>query len=84
MVRGTYTVTVGDRGRFVLPSGLRENTGLHEGDVLVLVETDDGVVMLTRAQARRRVRADLSGLDLVSELLAERRAASTAEDRAGP
>ncbi len=78
---GTYNVTMGDRGRLVVPAELRERAGLGEGRPLVLVETDAGVVLLTREQLTARVRADLAGLDLVDELLAERRATSAEEDR---
>lgn len=80
-MRGTYTVTMGDRGRLVVPAELRERAGLQEGRPLVLVETDAGVVLLTREQLKARVRADLTGLDLVDELLAGRRAAARDEDR---
>jgi len=48
----------------------------------VLLETPSGLVLLTRQQLRDRVRAELAGLDLVSELLAERRAAASVEDAA--
>jgi hypothetical protein len=37
---------------------------------------------MTRAQLRDRVREELSGLDLVGELLAERHAAAANEDAA--
>jgi len=50
--------------------------------VLCLFETPGGLVLLKRDQLRDRVRADLEGLDLVSELLAERRVAADAEDAA--
>lgn len=79
---GTYTVTMGDRGRLVIPSELRERSGLKEGAPLILLETPGGLVLLTRAQLRERVRADLAGLDLVEELLAERRAEAAADDAA--
>jgi len=78
---GTFTVTMGDRGRLVIPSELRERAGLDEGTALVLLETDDGVVLLTREQLKRRVQQDLAGTDLVAELLADRRAAAASEDR---
>jgi hypothetical protein len=45
-----------------------------------MLETDGGLVLLTREQLRERVRADLAGLDLVGELLAERRAEAMSED----
>lgn len=77
---GTYTVTMGDRGRLVIPAELRERAGLAEGTPLVLLETPTGLVLLTRPQLQKLVRADLEGLDLVGELLAERRAEAAAED----
>lgn len=77
---GTHNVVMGDRGRLVVPAGVRRRAGLSEGTPLVMVETPDGIVVMTRAQLRRRVDAELGGLDLVSELLGERRAASARED----
>ena len=71
---GTYNVTMGDRGRLVVPAELRERAGLVEGATLTLVEAPGGLVLLTRQQLRALVRADLAELDLVGELLAERRA----------
>jgi AbrB family looped-hinge helix DNA binding protein len=77
---GTYTVVVGDRGRLVVPAEVRERSGLVEGTTLVLLETPSGIVMMTRGQLRDRVRDELAGLDLVGELLAERRATAATED----
>jgi AbrB family looped-hinge helix DNA binding protein len=75
-------VVVGDRGRVVLPAEVRERAGLSEGTRLVLIETPNGLILLTREQLKARVRAELAGLDLVKELLAERRAQADAEDAA--
>ena len=82
LVSGTYRVTMGDRGRLVIPSELRERTGLAEGTLLTLIEAEGGLVLLTRGQLQDLVRADLAGLDLVGELLAERRAEVDADDAA--
>jgi AbrB family looped-hinge helix DNA binding protein len=71
---------MGDRGRLVIPSDLRDRAGLAEGTKLVLLESPGGLVLLTRSQLRELVRADLAGLDLLGELLADRRAESVAED----
>lgn len=64
----------------MIPAELRERTGLAEGTRLVLVETPTGLVLMTREQLRERVRAELTGLDLVGELLADRRAQAATED----
>jgi AbrB family looped-hinge helix DNA binding protein len=79
---GTHNVIVGDRGRLVIPAELRERAGLAEGTTLVLLESPHGLVLLTRAQLRERVRRELEGADLLEELLQERRQAAAAEDAA--
>lgn len=79
---GTYAVVMGDRGRLVVPAGVRQRLGLDEGTPLVLLETPDGLVLLTREQLRTRVRAELAGTNLVTELLAERRRVAAQEDAA--
>lgn len=79
---GTYSVVMGDRGRLVIPAEVRSAAGLAEGTKLVLLPTDAGLVLMTRDQLRARVRDDLAGLDLVEELLAERRRAADDEDAA--
>jgi len=79
-MNGTYQVVMGDRGRLVIPAELRQRAGLLEGTPVVLVETTGGVVLLGRDQLKTMVRADLSGLDLMGELLADRRAEAIADD----
>jgi bifunctional DNA-binding transcriptional regulator/antitoxin component of YhaV-PrlF toxin-antitoxin module len=71
---------MGDRGRLVIPAELRERHGFTEGVRLVLLDTPTGMLLLTRHQLKDLVRQDLEGLDLVGELLAERRRAAAAED----
>ena len=77
---GIYATSMGDRGRLVIPAGLRERAGLVEGRPVVLLDTPKGIVLLTREQLKELVRADLSGLDLVADLLSERRRDAAAED----
>lgn len=71
---------MGDRGRLVVPVELRKHAGLVSGTPLVLIETPRGVVLLTRDQLKDIVRADLRDLDLVGELLDERRRRAAEED----
>lgn len=66
----------------MIPAPLRERAGLKEGRALVLLEAPHGVALLTREQLRDLVRADLAGLDLVGELLADRRREAADEDAA--
>jgi len=71
---------MGDRGRLVVPAALRERLHLEAGTPLVLIETGLGVVLATREQLKRLVRLQLQGLDLVNELLADRRRQATTDD----
>lgn len=77
---GTYQVRMGDRGRLVVPAELRSKVGLSEGSSVVLLDTPGGVVLVNREQLKALVRADLEGLDLVTELVAERRSQAAVED----
>jgi AbrB family looped-hinge helix DNA binding protein len=77
---GTHHITMGDRGRLVIPVEVRNRARLSEGTALILLETPAGLVLLTRGQLRDRVRADLDGLDLVGDLIAERRQNAADED----
>ena len=47
-----------------------------------MIETNGGVVLVTRDQAKALVRSQLDGSDLVESLLADRRAAAASEDDA--
>lgn len=82
VMSGTHAVVVGDKGRIVVPAEVRDRAGLSVGTPLVLLETPNGLVLLTRSQLRDRVRAELDGLDLVGDLLTDRRRASEQEDAA--
>ena len=79
---GIHTVVVGNRGRIVVPAEVRESENLAEGTPLVMLPTPGGLVLMTRQQMLERVRGELKGLDLVGELLADRRLASEREDQA--
>ena len=71
---------MGDRGRIVVPAAVRERTGLVAGTPMVLVESPEGLALLTREQLLNRVRRDLEDLNLVGELLADRRRSAAIED----
>ncbi len=71
---------MGDRGRIVVPADVRDRAGLAEGTPMMMLETPAGLVLLTREQLRARVRDEFEGLDLVAELLADRRRAAEEED----
>jgi AbrB family looped-hinge helix DNA binding protein len=77
---GTDRVTVGNKGRIVIPAPIRTRHAWGEGTVLVAVDGEDGVVLMERDRALRLVRAGLAGSDPVATLLRERRAEAHHED----
>ncbi|WP_411721159.1 AbrB/MazE/SpoVT family DNA-binding domain-containing protein [Mycetocola sp.] len=79
---GTETVRVGNKGRIVLPAGMRQRRDWAEGTTLVAIETETGVLLAERSALETILREQLSGADVVASLLEERRRASAAEDDA--
>ena len=73
---------MGDRGQIIIPSEVRERSGLDEGTTLVLLESDHGLVLMTRDQLRARVATELAGSELVDDLAADRTQQSALEDNA--
>ncbi|MFC4244056.1 AbrB/MazE/SpoVT family DNA-binding domain-containing protein [Gryllotalpicola reticulitermitis] len=71
---GTFSMTVGNKGRIVLPADVRARHDWAEGTTLIALETDDGIEILDRAHALKLVRAQFAETDVVSELIAERHA----------
>ena len=65
-------------GRLVVPAPIRRAMGLRPGDEVVFVVEEDGLRLLTAAQAVRRAQSLIrrhvpSGRRLSEELLADRR-----------
>lgn len=71
---------MGDRGRLVVPAELRQRQKWDQGTPLLFVETDRGVVLATREQAKSLVRDQLRGASLVQDLVSARREAARQED----
>lgn len=76
-----HAITVGEKGRVVLPATLRARHGWEPGARLVAVDTELGAVLVSADDALRWLRARWEGRDLVGELLAERRREARAEER---
>jgi AbrB family looped-hinge helix DNA binding protein len=80
----TERITIGDRGRVVLPSSVRAALGLEAGMTMLVTVEEDGSL---RLRPYRTVADDSRGLyaklakrrSLVDELLDERRAAAERE-----
>ena len=78
-------ITIGDRGRLVLPSSVRSALGLKPGTRMLLSTEEDGSLRLRPYRAvadeSRGLFANLTeGGSLVAELLAERRAEAQREE----
>ncbi len=78
----TFSVALGDRGRLVVPADLRARQNWSQGTPLLLIETDQGVVLTTQDQAKQLIRQQLAGESLVQELMAERRTQAQQEESA--
>lgn len=70
----SHSVGLGDRGRFVIPSEVRERHGWNTGESLIAVDTDAGLIVMSTDEGLAWLRSRLEGRDLVAELLADRRA----------
>jgi AbrB family looped-hinge helix DNA binding protein len=79
-------ITVGDRGRVVLPASVRSELGLTPGTRLLLSTDEDGSLRLrpyrSIADACLGMFSDLvpAGVSLADELIAERRADADREE----
>jgi len=72
--------TIDDRGRTIVPVEVRERESLADGTPLVWLDTDEGLLVLTREQALSRIRETTKGIDMVGALIKERRVAAQRED----
>ncbi len=80
-VSDTPIVSIGPKGRVVIPVEMRRRLGLEEGSQLVAVLEGDGLLLLPRHAVKRRLRGLFAGAStsLADELIAERRAAAAEE-----
>jgi len=80
----TSTMTVGPKGRIVIPVEIRRHLGLVEGSELVAMVQDDGLFLLPREAVKGRLRGLFAGVrgSMAEELISDRRAAATQESMA--
>lgn len=79
----TSVVSVGPKGRVVIPAGIRRVLHLEEGSELVALVEGDGVLLIPRVAVKQRLRSMFAGIEtsLADELHAERRAEAERESR---
>lgn len=79
-------VQIGPQGRLVIPAGLREALGLHQGDKLSARVEEDRLVLEKRenilARLKARFRTVPESVSLVDELIEERHAEASREQEA--
>jgi AbrB family looped-hinge helix DNA binding protein len=76
----TFTVTVGHKGRLVIPAPARAHHRWGEGTDLIALDTEGGLILMSREQAEARVARSVAGRDLVGELIEERRAEAARDE----
>ena len=77
----TSVVSVGPKGRVVIPAEIRRELGIQEGSELVAMVEGAAVVLVPRSAVKARLRsifADVA-VSLRDELVADRRAAAVRE-----
>lgn len=72
------SISMGERGRVVIPSDVRRRLGIEPGDTLLLSEVDGGIKLEPLGTRIASLQGSWRDLDpdgsLVDELIAERRA----------
>lgn len=84
MAHADMHITVGERGRLVLPSAVRRALGLKPGTHMLLSTEEDGSLRLrpyrTVAEQNRGLLRDLPGGSMVEELISQRRIEAAQEE----
>jgi len=72
----TGVVSVGPKGRVVIPAGIRRALGIEEGSELVALVEGEAVVLVPRSAIKARLRSIFAPTaeSMRDELIAERRA----------
>jgi AbrB family looped-hinge helix DNA binding protein len=80
-VSDTNVVSVGPKGRVVIPAGIRRELGIDEGSELVALVDGPAVVLVPRSAIKTRLRSLFADVQasMSDELIADRRAAAATE-----
>lgn len=61
------TVKVSEKGQIAIPSEMREETGIHQGDELILVQEGKKILIEPVGEVHKQVKDDFSDLLKLSE-----------------
>ena len=77
----TSVVSVGPKGRVVIPAGIRRSLGIEEGSELVALVEGEAVVLVPRSAIKSRLRSMFArvAISMRDELIADRRAEAARE-----
>lgn len=77
----TSVVSVGPKGRVVIPAKIRRELDIREGSELVALVEGEAVVLVPRSAIKSRLRSIFAGVEasMRDELIAERRAEASRE-----
>ena len=77
----TSVVSVGPKGRVVIPAEIRRELDIREGSELVALVEGEAVVLVPRSAIKSRLRSIFAGVEasMREELIAERRAEASRE-----
>lgn len=81
----TDVVSVGPKGRVVIPAGIRRELGIEEGSELVALVEGEAVVLVPRSAIKTRLRSLFAAAreSVRDELIAERRAEAARDASSG-
>lgn len=81
----TAVVSVGPKGRVVIPASIRRELGIEEGSELVALVEGEAVVLVPRSAIKTRLRSIFAGTraSMSQELIAERRADAARDEAPG-
>jgi AbrB family looped-hinge helix DNA binding protein len=79
----TNVLSVGPKGRVVIPVEIRRQLGLEEGSQLVALVEGEGVLLLPRDAVKERLRGMFAGVrtSMAEELIRDRRTAAAKDSR---
>ncbi len=72
----TSGVEIGEKGRVVIPSPMRQSLEWQTGTKLVAIQSKFGVSLVDRRLLHSAIAEQLAGKDLIGDLLRERRLAA--------
>ncbi len=74
------TVTVSEKGQIAIPIELREEVGIKQGDTLILIQEEKGILLQKAEQLGKKARDEFSHLLKHSEDVAKKFWGSKADD----